>query len=165
MSKRDIRDRLIRLIVAALVREDLSRAEQRAIVSSLGDSNFLLDLHSTIDAVFFAINENSTPSRPSAPRSKDIEGDLQDVGREEELLDEAMHYVRRRRLSKAGLRNILEKVDAQLARNVSDNSTIAVMLESFFLHSSPNRRIKLLSLLGSENNEDEYLRGIAERDN
>lgn len=163
MSKRDIRDRLIRLVVAALVREDLSPAEQRAIVSSLGDSSFLLDLQSTIDAVFIAINENSTPSRPSAPRSKNIEGDLQDVGREVAMLDEAMYYVRRKRLSKAGLRNILEKVDAQLAHNVSENTTIAVMLESFFIHSSENRRVKLLSLLGSENGGDEYLRGIAER--
>lgn len=165
MSKRDIRDRLIRIITSTLVREDFSANEQRAILSLLGAPDFYQNLRETVSAVFMAIEDNSGRSRQSnAARAKKLEAASEDTSAaSEQLLGEILSLVRRKRLSKAGLLSILNKVSAELASHMTEDASITLIVESFFLHSSDEQRRKLSEILRGDKAGDEYLQGIAER--
>lgn len=173
MSKRDIRERLIRFFVSALVREDLSLNEQRAIISSLGDLQFMSELQQTVGAVFSVIADEAMMLRQNTPNSMDSSREQPNLGRADgsdlrragAMLDQAEAIIRQKRMSKAALRDVFEQVDAQLAGHIPMNVSLTSMLHTFFIHSTENRRIKLLTLLASGKDGDEYLRGISERSN
>lgn len=76
-----------------------------------------------------------------------------------------MQIAKRKRLSKAALLNILNKVDSNVANNLSTESSITRIVETFFLHSSQEQRYELFNLLAGEKRDDEYLKGISERHN
>lgn len=166
MNKRDVRDRMIRLVISSLVREELTLNEQRAVLSLLRDTDFYLDLHDTVGSVFSALEEKARRPRLDTTRNKKLEAEREDTTfASERSLEEIQRLVRRKRLSKVGLLNTLKKINFELAGNMSEDASLSLIIESFFIHSSEDERSKLLELLRGEKHTDEYLQGIAERNN
>jgi hypothetical protein len=165
MSKKDVRDRLIRIFTSSLLKEEFSQNERRVVVNILRSPDFGFDFSEIVDTVYSAIEGHGAWSQVIFSAEK---SELERENRSnapEELLDEIIQIIKRKRLSKAALLNILNKVDSNVANNLSAESSVSRIVETFFLHSSKEQRQELFNLLAGEKRDDEYLKGISERHN
>ncbi|WP_157126820.1 hypothetical protein [Burkholderia metallica] len=165
MSKKDVRDRLIRIFISSLLKEEFSQNERRMVVNILRSPDFGFDFSEIVDTVYSAIEGRGAWSRVMLSAEKSESERENRSNAPEELLDEIMQIVKRKRLSKAALLNILNKVDGSVANNLSAESSVTRIVEAFFLHSSREQRHELFNLLAGEKRDDEYLKGISERHN
>ncbi|WP_321809180.1 MULTISPECIES: hypothetical protein [unclassified Burkholderia] len=165
MSKKDVRDRLIRIFISSLLKEEFSQNERRAVVNILRSPDFGFDFSEIVGTVYSAIEGHGAWSQVILSAEKSESERENRSNSPEELLDEIMQIAKRKRLSKAALLNILNKVDSNVANNLSTESSITRIVETFFLHSSQEQRYELFNLLAGEKRDDEYLKGISERHN
>ncbi|WP_155291454.1 hypothetical protein [Burkholderia multivorans] len=165
MSKKDVRDRLVRILVSSLLKEEFSQNERRMVVNILRSPDFGFDFSEIVDTVYSAIEGRGAWSQVILSAEKSESERENRINAPEELLDEIMQIVKRKRLSKAALLNILNKVDGNVANNLSAESSMTGIVEAFFLHSSQEQRCELFNLLAGEKRDDEYLKGISERHN
>ncbi|MDR6493180.1 hypothetical protein J2797_003076 [Paraburkholderia terricola] len=164
MNRKEMYDRLLSLLVGTFVRENFSATERRAVLALLKDRDFNLDLHQTVAAVLKVVDERGTGMRVPSLRQKNLDLQRSRLAKDsEELLEKLLSLIRYKRLSKTRVISWLSRIDPDLTSRLSDEDGVASIVQMFFIHATENQRRAMVDMLDPDRDEDDYLRGISER--
>lgn len=152
-------DRLVRLVLAALVGSGLKDSELKAVAESFSnDKRFSLKLASLLLAV----------SSQLEPEQKEMEigvADAADSGRSEGgLVGLIYDAVQRKRYSKSKLMSAFREAAPSIRwEGLKSDSSVQTMVYEFVRVASTDQTRKLLEILGMETSVDPYFGGISSR--
>ena len=155
---RNMRQRMVRALVSAIVGSDLSPTELRAMAANLRhDEAFMDDLSFMLSNAVSMIE--GLPSKAIDPNlRRDLRGQVKDP------VERAMDVVNRRRWSKREIADLFVEAEPKYERSHLDHAkTMRELVRDFMQTSSPEGSIRFLTRLGIQPSQDPYLEGIGQK--
>lgn len=144
-----ISQRALRSILAGLINSGLTTHELRRFAQDLDDPFAIKDLQSMIYRIAETLRQSDSDRR--SPRSE---------GAEDLLLE----FIRRKRMSKANVKDRMMSLVPGLPINDEQDSRTTRQLVQLFLQTGTNRANQFIKSFGDEVRDDPYLKGIIARD-
>lgn len=155
---------LFKALTATLLDYEPNQGELSSLAKSLSDGRLSLALRDVVRAYSSLYGSEESHQIPdvttkNAPKSN-TKVDISKAKSTEISVDKVFDLAKRRKVTRAHLRNLMDQVDPQASARISDTDSMRDWLKSFSLSAHPEDWKLLRSLIAGEAASDPFLRDI-----